>query len=222
MTFKQRAITSTQKEERRQEIIDSAYSLFQNNNYNSLSMAQIAKHAGIAKGTTFLYFKTKEELFLALASQEYNRCFRDINAGLDRYLDLKKACPIEGFIDILQIALIQNQILLRLIAIISVILEQNITYANARQFKFMLSKEIEQTSAILEKAMPFLRRGEGKLLLLQIQVLSIGIQHLSDPAPIVKQVIAEDNHLAMFHVDFTSFFIETVRAILKGFEARRD
>ncbi|MBP2651437.1 MAG: transcriptional regulator, TetR family [Firmicutes bacterium] len=221
MTFKQRAITSKQKEERRQEIINSAYNLFKNNNYNSLSIAQIAKYAGIAKGTTFLYFKTKEELFLSLASQEYSKCFMEINTGLNRYLDLEKTCPIEGFIDILQVALIQNQILLRLIAIISVILEQNITYENARQFKSILSTEIDQTSTLLERAMPFLRRGEAELLLLQIQALAIGIQHLSDPAPIVKQVIAND-HLAMFHVDFANFFIVTIRTILKGFEARRD
>lgn len=219
MIIKRRAITDEQKEERRQAILRSAQRLFEETSYNSLSMAQIAANADVAKGTIFLYFETKEELFLALAWQEYQKCFTEINTGLSKYLSLATACSIEEFVDILRSALIENQVLLRLIAIISVILEQNINYTTALNFKLMLAEQISHTSMLLEKTMPFLRQGEGRMILLQLQVLAIGIQHLSEPAPIIKQAII-DERLEMFRVNFDVIFVATIRAILKGLENR--
>jgi AcrR family transcriptional regulator len=219
MGIKRRAITDEQKEERRQEILRSAQYLFQKISYNSLSMAQIAKNAGIAKGTIFLYFGTKEELFFALSWQEYQRCFNNINAGVSKYLVSTINCSIEEFIDILQIAFTENQLLLRLIAINSVVLEQNVNYTAAFKFKMMLAGQIRHTSILIEKVMPFLRQGEGRMILLQLQALAIGIQHLAEPAPIIKKVIL-DEQLSMFRINFDEFFFAAIRAILKGLEAR--
>ena len=49
-------------EERKNEIIDTAGSLFVAKGYNSVSVSDIANEIGIAKGTIFYYFKSKEEL----------------------------------------------------------------------------------------------------------------------------------------------------------------
>lgn len=219
MSIKQRAITNEQKEERRQEILKVAKRLFQITPYSSLSMAQIAENVGVAKGTIFLYFKTKEELFLALSLQEYNLFSTKIHTGLSRYLDLSIDCSIKDFVDILHSAITENQTLLRLIAINSVILEQNIHFNTAFNFKKMLAEQTERTSILLEKVLPFLLPGEGRMIMLQMQALAIGIQHLSEPAPVIKQVL-RDEQFIMFRVNFTEFFCATVTTILKGLEAR--
>lgn len=219
MKFNRRAINDEQKAQRRQVILSSAQRLFQDTPYNSLSMAQIAADAGIAKGTIFLYFDTKEELFLALTWQEYQECFMTMNTGLSRYLSLSTTCSIEEFLDILHKAFTENQALLRLIAINSVILEQNITPATALNFKLKLAEHVKDIGLLFEKTLPFLRQGEGGMILLQLQALATGIQHLSEPAPIIKQVIS-DERLGVFRVKFDEFFRATIKIILKGLEAR--
>ena len=61
-----RAIREDQKLVRRQQILDTAWGLFQENDYEHVNIIDVAKGAGLAKGTVYLYFKTKEELFLSL------------------------------------------------------------------------------------------------------------------------------------------------------------
>ncbi|GAA5010762.1 TetR/AcrR family transcriptional regulator [Acinetobacter puyangensis] len=54
------------KEARPQEIIEAAFRIFSVHGYAAATMMQIAKEAGVAKGTLFLYFPTKEALFRAV------------------------------------------------------------------------------------------------------------------------------------------------------------
>lgn len=219
MAIKRRAITGAQKEDRRLAILQSAEQLFKKFSFKEISMAQIATAAGVAKGTVFLYFGTKEELFLALTWQEYQRCFSELNKGLSRYLEAAIPCSIDDFIAIVRLALTENQTLLRLIAINSVILEQNIQQLAAFHFKMMLVQQMTHTSELIEKAMPFLSPGESKMILLQLQMLAVGAQHLAEPAPIVKQVI-QDESLQMFNIEFDSIFFDTLKAILIGLQSR--
>jgi len=47
------------------DIIQAAINVFSRTNYDNATTAMIASEAGIAEGTTFRYFKSKKELFLA-------------------------------------------------------------------------------------------------------------------------------------------------------------
>ncbi|WGE89901.1 TetR/AcrR family transcriptional regulator [Actinobacillus arthritidis] len=49
----------------------------------NLSMRNIAKQAGIATGTLYLYFKTKDELLDYLAEQLHERYYRYVNIDFD-------------------------------------------------------------------------------------------------------------------------------------------
>ena len=68
-----RARTQDQKHFRRQQILDAAKAHFEAVGYESFSMANLAKQAGVAKGTLYLYFATREEVFLALYGQSLLR-----------------------------------------------------------------------------------------------------------------------------------------------------
>ena len=50
-------------------ILTAAFSLFGHYGYRRTSIDDIAQEAGIAKGTVYLYFKSKEEIFRALSQQ---------------------------------------------------------------------------------------------------------------------------------------------------------
>lgn len=61
-------------EDRRQEIVETARELFQKKGYESTTMRDIMDALGIAKGTIYHYFKSKEELLDAVvenAVEEY-------------------------------------------------------------------------------------------------------------------------------------------------------
>jgi hypothetical protein len=47
--------------------------------------------------------------------------------------------------------------------------------------------------------------------------LLIGVQQLAEPAPIVKQVVAQ-KELELFQVDFLDYFLQSLKVFLKGLE----
>ncbi len=53
-------------EERRVEIIDAATDCFSENGYHSTGVSDIIARAGIARGTFYLYFQSKHEIFQAI------------------------------------------------------------------------------------------------------------------------------------------------------------
>ncbi len=61
-------------EQRRAEIMEAALNLFSSKGFHETTMDEVAQSAGVAKGTIYLYFQSKEHLLLALK--------RDFMAGL--------------------------------------------------------------------------------------------------------------------------------------------
>lgn len=55
--------------ERRREILDSATTLFEEKGYAETTIGEIASAAGVAAGTVYLYFPSKDHILLALHDQ---------------------------------------------------------------------------------------------------------------------------------------------------------
>jgi len=60
------SIKTVSKTSKRQQLLDSALTLFVSQGIDATSTASIAKHAGVANGTLFHHFSSKEALVLAL------------------------------------------------------------------------------------------------------------------------------------------------------------
>jgi AcrR family transcriptional regulator len=58
------------RQERAHRILDAASALIQRWGYNKTTIDDIARQAGVAKGTIYLHWKTREELFSALLTRE--------------------------------------------------------------------------------------------------------------------------------------------------------
>lgn len=54
------------KEDRPQEIADAAFAAFAEKGYAATRIDDVARRAGVSKGLTYLYYKTKEDLFRAV------------------------------------------------------------------------------------------------------------------------------------------------------------
>ncbi len=209
-----RAVHDEQKQERRQAILDTAWRLFQTTRYEALTMVDIAHTLGLAKGTVFLYFKTKESLFLTLVEQQLTIWFAEVNAHLEA---LSHPCTVSEVADVLCQSIEARPGLTRLLAILHTMLEQNVDLDSALAFKFFLLEHFERTGLLLEQCLPFLLPGKGASLLLQSHALVIGLWHLSDPAPIVQQALQQPA-LRMFEVHFALEFSTALQALLYGLE----
>ncbi len=60
-----------ESDERQQQILDAAVAQIVRHGYDKTTMGDIADAAGVSRGTVYLYFKGKDELFEALVYREY-------------------------------------------------------------------------------------------------------------------------------------------------------
>ena len=57
------------KAERPQEILDAAFHEFSRNGYATTTLERIAERAGVTKGTIYVYFESKEHLFISMVRE---------------------------------------------------------------------------------------------------------------------------------------------------------
>jgi AcrR family transcriptional regulator len=62
-------------DERPQELLDAALSVFAEHGYRTTTLDQVAEAAGVTKGTIYHYFSTKEELLLRAIEHYQDRAF---------------------------------------------------------------------------------------------------------------------------------------------------
>ena len=55
---------------KRRQIMDGARAVFLSQGFDAASMGEIARAAGVSKGTLYVYFESKEDLFQAIAQQQ--------------------------------------------------------------------------------------------------------------------------------------------------------
>ena len=65
------------KKRKLDQLLDSAFELFSSQDIQNVSISDIVKQAGIAKGTFYLYFKDKYDLQKALIKRESRRVFEE-------------------------------------------------------------------------------------------------------------------------------------------------
>jgi len=170
-----RATGIQEKEQRREQILAVAAELFRDARYGEVSMARIAAAAGIAKGTLYLSFATKEDLFLHLLLADLADWCSSLPPALPRE-PAALAQQLGGSLE-------QHPRLLRFFAILPGVLEamvgeQEQTYL---QFKRGLLAELQPLADALESQLP-LPFGEGMHLLLRIHALVVGLTIVADQA----------------------------------------
>jgi AcrR family transcriptional regulator len=214
MIPKHRAVRDDQKQQRRQAMIDIAWQLFADRPYEAITMAEVAERAGLAKGTVYLYFKTKEALFLAAQEQQLAGWFDELDARLGELAGRGDAALVAVLISE---TLERRVALVRLLAIVHTVLEHNVDFDTALRFKRMLLERFGHTGELLEACLPALARGSGPAILLQLYALIIGVEHSANPAPIVRRVLREPG-MRVFDIPFGPTFFEAALALLRGRE----
>jgi len=72
-TAQAKGVRAAQKEARPGEIVEAALEVFARDGFAGARLEEVAKRVGISKGTIYLYFDTKEELFKACVRETIGR-----------------------------------------------------------------------------------------------------------------------------------------------------
>src|SRR5438445_4786549 len=83
------------RQERAERILDAAAELILRWGYRKTTIDDIAKQAGVAKGTIYLHWKTREDLFLALMAREGLKVTEDIK---QRIASDPEGSTLRGFV----------------------------------------------------------------------------------------------------------------------------
>ena len=213
----QRARKDEDKEARRQLILDEALALYTATSYAEVKMADVAERAKLAKGTVFLYFPTKEALFLALLEEQlfawFNRLEERLAQGEEQWTGPRLARSVAE-------SLQGEEPLTRLMARLQTVLEQNVTSEQVRGFKQRLLEAVVRSGTLVEKRLPFLAPGQGVRFLLHVNALVVGLRQMADLAPVVREVFEATPHLAPLRVDFTRELTDSLTTLLRGLESQ--
>jgi AcrR family transcriptional regulator len=209
-----RARSPEAKGARRAQILDAAFALHEDADLEAVSMDEVARKAGVAKGTLYLYFRTKEELFLGLLERAFEAWFDELDAKLSVGQGWIAASALA---DLVSATLSSRRLFRRLLAQLGPVLEYNLQDDRALRFKWRIAGRLAMTGALLERRTTYLRAGDGARLLLHLQALAAGIQTLAEPAPPVRRILKAPG-LDVMRMEFDQEFRATARALLTGLE----
>lgn len=77
-------------DEKRERVLDQAARLFAERGLNQTDMAELAARAGVAKGSLYNYFKSKDELYLHVCRQALARSREAVYGGIDPAWDIHR------------------------------------------------------------------------------------------------------------------------------------
>jgi len=220
MVIAKRARSAEQKVERRQEILAAAAALYQAKPYDAITMDAVAAKAGMAKGTVFLYFPTKEALFFQMTFDAFSAWFDDMERVFSGLATAKRRLAVPEFLSQLGAVQQRHHLLSQLMAISHSVFERNIGYDQALAFKQMTARRLQAVGGLMEQALGFLRPGQGVQLLMWMYAMVIGFVQLAQPAPVIRKVYQRDPEVGKLQIDFGQQYYECLGSILDGWKTQ--
>ena len=211
MAIKQRAIAVEDKAERRNAILDAAEALFLEHPDRMANVSEVAETAGVAKGTVYLYFPSKEEMLLALHERHVAAFFADLVA----LLDTPGPHEFATIFAVTRKHIIRGPGYLPLTSICFGLMDRDIPLARALEFKVRVGEFLSAAGARLERVFPGLAPGDGIALLCNSYGMMVGMWQLLNPNRRLGAAL-ERPELRMFRVDYEREVETALRALWTG------
>ena len=211
-----RATTDAAKAEKALIILDKATSLFLEKEYDEIKMSELAKELGMSNGILYVYFKTKETLFMSLLKREYHK-------RIQRILDDPKLQTIETFEDVKKLLLLEfeslidnNPLYLRLESMRAAVLEKNADLEMIFQMKKELHEQMQEIAKYLCKN-ELLMFDELSLILSTEMSILTGSMLNSCLSPEIMEIMDKVG-MSSFKPDFKKDVKRTFRCFLEGYQ----
>lgn len=212
--IKKRAVRADDKERKRDLLLEAAMELFDRaTDMEEISMERIAARAGVAKGTLYLYFRTKEEIFLEIHRQDYAAWFEAFTAYLR---ESPAGLPPERLVDWVVASLRENERFMRIHALVAAALEKNVGFESARRFKSTLRASVLAAAPELARVLELKDEARVFALLTHFHALLIGLWNFSHPNEVIREVLASDEEFAILALDFYEGLADGLTMLLRG------
>lgn len=208
---RQRAIAVEEKQSRRQAILDAAERVFVLHTGRLANMIEVAHAAGLAKGTVYLYFPSKEELLLALHERHVGDFFHALFARLAKSQPLS----IEDMLALTWRYMLAPPAFLPLAALCQGMMEKSIPPETRIQFHLRIGEWVARAGAGIERHFPALGAGQGAVLLMRSYALILGLWQLMQPG-CLPEAVRRKPGFELFNREYPAELEQALRALWSG------
>jgi AcrR family transcriptional regulator len=173
--IRQRAIQAEDKRRRHDAILDAAETLLLRSPEHAASVADVAREARLAKGTVYLYFRSKEDLLLAVHERGVDRYFR----AVDTLLAGPGPVTIDDMAAVMRRHMVEPPLFLPMAARSFGAMSTSGPDAFGVAFHRRMADRLERAGAGLERHFTQLARGEGSALLRRSHALILGLWQIA-------------------------------------------
>lgn len=208
----QRARAPDQKEQRRIDVLTAARRLLVAEGVAAVGLSAIAREVGLAKSNLYRYFGSREEILLALLSDE-------LVAWLGEFE--RAAEPLRGSDDVDRVAqalahtMAGRPIACALIAVVAGVLEHNTSVDAAEEFKAQMLELATRLRIALTAALPALPYFRAAAVVRYLHALIAGLWPMANPPPLMREILARPAY-ADLASDFEADLRGGARAMLRG------
>ncbi len=214
MAIRQRAVHTEDKQERHHAILDAAERLLDRAPDRVANVAEVADEAGLAKGTVYLYFPSKDELLLAVHERRVDAFFRALIA----LLASPSAVSLAAVLTLTREHMIERATFLPLATRCFGLVQTDVPRETALAFKMRMMERLATAGAGLERHFPELPPGGGIALLRHSYALIVGLWQMSSNA---DELGAGGTACAVDRMDYPHELERALRALWEGTVGRR-
>jgi AcrR family transcriptional regulator len=210
--FNQRARSPEQKEKRRRALLEAAETYFLEVGYEACSMAKLAKRAGVVKGTLYLHFKTREELFLTLYEQSLIR-WSQVFIGC-----LSDSMTSKAYAQMLYRTAISDGAFLPLLIRLEHIIEHNVEIPRLIKSKRVFIRQVEAVAAPTSTSLN-LSKAQASEVVKTMGVLLIGATRADQGPSLDNEALPEDVQELIASFSSEPLFVKNAVRIIEGIRA---
>ena len=191
-----RAVAPDEKSERRAAIVQAAQQLLHRHPSATFSVEALARRAGLAKGTVYLYFRSREEVLLAVHERQIH--------GLFDVLERSLGAPGADARSVVRAGLGHHRAhpeIYPLAGNCRYMLDTKVGAAAALAFKLGLAQRLAALGEQVRALYPGLVKGAGAALLMNSYALIIGLWQQAD-VPVVLRAAIKRPDMAIYRIDF--------------------
>ena len=205
-----RAKAREKRRMRRDEILAAADHLFVRQPWPAITMDNVGRRIGAAKGIASLHFPTKEELFLEVLKSRLAAWFDWAETWLAQ---APEPISAEEFAATLAEDLAGRAELTRMMALLHNVVEQNVEVMPAQFFSDWLLRRSLGLAELIERRCAGFNPGDGAVFLRRLALVAIGLRQTAAPSGVFALALQDDS-LNPFRTSVREELRELVRRIL--------
>ena len=212
MVGPKRARKDWQKELRAETILCAAEDLFESSGGQLSAISDVAKQAGIAKGTVYIYYNSKEEVYFAVLQRHMEDWVCSIENCLKAHSGPITADLLtDAYCDYIN----KNPRVLQLASLSHSVLEKNIDEDVALRYKHGQAARLMRLAREIVRHRPEWNETEAAQYCLHAYAFLLGLWQLAEPPEVCRKALQRED-LKVLSIDFDMQARKSLHAWWRG------